>query len=146
MAGDAENKEVILFKDFKRFFKRDNLIDFVVGIIVGAVPTVFFMAVVFDIDLLPRVSLWAGLDYGTQHTPPRPALFSYETWADALESGLYSLTDIPTLIKAALMLGGYIFGVLLLMKLANWLQPPIKEEEKSLEDLLAAIRETLKEK
>lgn len=118
-----------MFKEFKEFIQRGNMIDLAVGIVIGAAFTAIVTSLVNDIIMPPIGLLLGGVDFGNLFfllkagTPAGP----YASLADAQTAGAVTI-NIGLFINAIISFVIVAFAVFLVVKAVNRLKR--KEEPK----------------
>lgn len=119
-----------MFKDFKEFAVRGNVIDMAVGIIIGAAFTTVVQSLVKDIMMPPLGLITSEIDLSKAYlilkegTPPAP----YETLSAAQESGAVLIT-YGNFLNAIISFTFVAFAVFLLVRYINKLKSPKKTPE-----------------
>jgi len=138
-----------VFKEFKAFIMRGNVLDLAVGIIMGTAFTAIVNSLVNDIIMPPIGVILGGVDFTNLFVQISGRETLYGVLADAQKAGVATLNYgifINALVKFVIVS----FAVFMLVKTANQLLP--KEEKKpdapppTPEDivLLREIRDSLK--
>ena len=118
-----------MFKEFKEFIQRGNMIDLAVGIVIGAAFTAIVTSLVNDIIMPPIGLLLGGVVFGNLFfllkagTPAGP----YASLADAQTAGAVTI-NIGLFINAIISFVIVAFAVFLVVKAVNRLKR--KEEPK----------------
>lgn len=135
-----------IFKEFKEFAVKGNVIDMAVGIIIGAAFTSIVTSLVNDVVMPPIGYVTGGVDFSDKHVVLQDAVVAAEGVkakpAVALNYGRFINAIISFLIVA--------WAVFLMVKLVNMAKrkeaaappppaPPTKDQE-----LLSEIRDLLK--
>lgn len=134
-----------MFKDFKAFISRGNVIDLAVGIIIGAAFTGIVNSLVTDVIMPPIGQITGGVDFSDLFINLSNG--DYNTLKEAKAAGAATINYgvfLNTLINFLIVS----FAVFLLVKQVNRLYK--KEEAKptlsKTEELLVEIRDALKKK
>src|SRR5215469_13237635 len=140
-----------MWKEFKEFAMRGNVVDLAVGVVIGAAFGKIVTSLVNDIIMPPIGKLTGGVDFNDKYlmlNPGKlgpgdhPALAQARTaGASVIAYGSFLSTILDFLIVA--------FCIFLLVKLMNrlWKQPaPPPAEQPPQEKLLTEIRDLLKAK
>lgn len=140
-----------MFKEFKKFIARGNVIDMAVGIIIGAAFTTVVKSMVDDL-IMPVIGLFTGnIDFTDKFINLGPG--SFDTLQAAQEAGAPTL-NYGMFLNATLTFLIVAFAVFLLVKGVNELKERAAKEEKKEEKksppqdvvLLTEIRDLLKKK
>lgn len=116
-----------MFKEFKTFIMRGNVLDLAVGIIMGTAFTAIVNSLVNDIIMPPIGVILGGVDFTNLFVQISGRETLYPVLAEAQKAGVATLNYglfINALVKFIIIA----FAVFLLVKAANRLMP--KEEKK----------------
>jgi large conductance mechanosensitive channel len=141
-----------MFKEFKEFAMRGNVVDMAVGIIIGAAFGVIVSSLVADLVLPPIALLLGGVDFTNLFAVLRDgtAAGPYATLADAKKAGAVTL-NYGVFFNALLNFIVVAFAVFLLVRAMNSVRrqaetpaaPPAPSKQ---EVLLGEIRDLLKQR
>jgi large conductance mechanosensitive channel len=140
-----------MFKEFREFAVRGNVVDLAVGIIIGAAFGAVVNSLVNDVIMPPIGLLMGGVDFsnlfvllkeGTKAAPP------YASLAEAKSAGAVTI-NIGLFINAVISLLIVTFAVFILVKAVNTARretppPAAAPAPTPQEKLLAEIRDLLK--
>src|SRR5690554_1435120 len=132
MAGESE----AMFKEFKEFAVRGNVVDMAVGIIIGGAFGTIVSSLVDDVLMPPIGLLLGGVDFSDLFVTLRDGLTvtgPYETLASAKAAGAVTL-NFGLFINAMVSFLIVAFAVFLLIKAINRLQRE-KEEAPAAEPM-----------
>jgi len=134
-----------MWREFREFAMRGNVIDLAVGIIVGAAFTTIVNSLVNDLIMPPIGLLIGGIDFSSFFVTLKGG--SYPTLEAAKAAGAVTI-NYGLFINAVLRFVIVAFAVFILVKQINRLQkpaePPPPPEPPRQEVLLAEIRDLLK--
>jgi large conductance mechanosensitive channel len=140
-----------MFKDFKAFINRGNVLDLAVAVIIGAAFGKIVSSLTDDIIMPVIGKIFGGLDFSNYFVRLGPVPASYtgslESYADLKKAGV-SLLGYGTFITAAVNFLILAFVVFLLVRAATRVMEPPKVEEPAAEPadvaLLREIRDELR--
>jgi large conductance mechanosensitive channel len=138
-----------MWREFREFAMRGNVIDLAVGIIIGAAFTTIVNSLVNDLIMPPIGLLIGGIDFSSFFVTLKGG--SFPTLAAAKAAGAVTL-NYGVFINAVLRFVIVAFAVFALVKQINRLhlqepaEPPPPPEPPRQEVLLAEIRDLLKER
>jgi large conductance mechanosensitive channel len=134
-----------VFKEFREFISRGNVVDLAVGVIIGAAFNSIVKSLVDQVVMPPVGLLTSGVDFSKLEWVLRPADPVAKKAAVSIQYGAFINTVIQFLIVA--------FVVFLLVKLVNRLRRDHAEEDAAApaaptptEVLLGEIRDELKKR
>jgi large conductance mechanosensitive channel len=134
-----------MWREFREFAMRGNVVDLAVGIIIGAAFTTIVNSLVNDLIMPPIGLLIGGIDFSSFFVTLKGG--SYPTIEAAKAAGAVTL-NYGVFINAVLRFVIVAFAVFVLVKQINRLQkpaePPPHPEPPREELLLAEIRDLLK--
>jgi large conductance mechanosensitive channel len=143
-------KHLVIFKEFKEFAMRGNVVDLAVGVVIGAAFGKIVSSLVSDIIMPPISKLTGGVNFANLFVSLDPHKILPEgkiirTLKDAKDAEIpviaygQFLTNLLDFVIIA-------FSIFLMVKVINKLQrtPPAPPEPPAQEKLLAEIRDLLK--
>ena len=147
MILNTRQGEMHMFKEFRDFIARGNVIDLAVGIVIGSAFTAIVKSLVNDVVMPPIGLLLAGVDFSSLFVPLDGK--SYESLATATEAGAATL-NYGLFINAVISFLIVAWVVFLIVRSINKMKKA--EEEAPKEDpappreevLLEEIRDLLK--
>jgi large conductance mechanosensitive channel len=136
-----------MWREFREFAMRGNVIDLAVGIIIGAAFTTIVNSLVNDLIMPPLGLLIGGIDFSSFFVPLKGG--SYPTVEAAKAAGAVTM-NYGLFINAVIRFVIVAFAIFILVKQINRLnreppaEPPPPPEPSREEVLLAEIRDLLK--
>jgi len=136
-----------MFKEFREFISRGNVIDLAVGIIIGSAFTAIVKSLVNDVVMPPVGLLLAGVDFSSLFVPLDGK--TYDSLAAASEAGAATL-NYGLFINAVISFLIVAFVVFLVVRSINKMKRQQEEEPEKApppprnEILLEEIRDLLK--
>jgi large conductance mechanosensitive channel len=135
-----------MFKEFKEFALRGNVVDMAVGIIIGAAFSTIVQSLVNDVIMPPIGVVTGGVDFSNIYIPLSSA--SYESLAQAKEAGAPTL-NIGVFINSVISFSIVAFVLFMVIKGMNHLrrkqeeapatEPPPSREVQLLEEIRDAL-------
>jgi large conductance mechanosensitive channel len=135
-----------LLNEFKQFAMRGNVVDLAVGLILGAAFTTIVNSLVNDVIMPPVGLVIGGIDFSDFFLTIKGG--SYATLEEAKKAGAVTI-NYGLFVNAVVKFLIVAFAVFLLVKQVNRLQrtePPPPAKPSRQEELLAEIRDLLKER
>ena len=136
-----------MWREFREFAMRGNVIDLAIGIIIGAAFTTIVNSLVNDLIMPPIGLLIGGIDFSSFFVTLKGG--SFPTLEAAKAAGAVTL-NYGVFINAVLRFVIVAFAIFILVKQINRLQkpaePPPPPEPPRQEVLLTEIRDLLKER
>jgi large conductance mechanosensitive channel len=135
-----------MFKEFKEFALRGNVVDMAVGIIIGAAFSTIVQSLVNDVIMPPIGVVTGGVDFSNIYIPLSSA--SYESLAQAKEAGAPTM-NIGVFINSVISFSIVAFVLFMVIKGMNHLrrkqeeapatEPPPSREVQLLEEIRDAL-------
>jgi large conductance mechanosensitive channel len=135
-----------LLNEFKQFAMRGNVVDLAVGLILGAAFTTIVSSLVKDIVMPPIGLILGGIDFSDFFLTLKGG--SYATLDEAKKAGAVTI-NYGVFINSVVNFLIVAFAVFILVKQVNRLyrtEPPPPAKPSRQEELLAEIRDLLKER
>lgn len=137
-----------MFKEFKEFAFKGNLVDMAVGIIIGGAFSTVVKSLVNNVFMPPLGKLISGVDLAAMRIVLDPAVMEGEKVVKpevAISYGLF-ITDLVSFMLMAFAVFIVVKKVMVSLKKEEAAPPPAHPEPSAEEKLLGEIRDLLKQR